>query len=112
MSKFVKAAIIRAIRTFAQSMLSMITVGAALSDINWIMALSISAVATVYSLLTSIATGLPEVEKKPTEMSAGDLYIYNDEDGTQFLVDLNQVPDEIANSDRAVFEVKNVKPKE
>lgn len=111
MTKFVKAAIIRAIRTFAQSMLSMITVGAALSDINWIMALSISAVATVYSLLTSIATGLPEV-KEPTEMSAGDLYIYNDEDGTQFLVDLNQVPNEIANSDRAVFDVKNVKPKE
>lgn len=111
MTNFVKAAIIRAIRTFAQSMLSMITVGAALSDINWVMALSISAVATVYSLLTSIATGLPEAKALPTETSAGDLYIYNDEDGLQFLVDLNQVPDEIVNSDRAVFDVRTVEPK-
>lgn len=111
MSMFIKAAIIRAVRTFAQSMLSMITVGAALKDVDWLMALSISAVATVYSLLTSLATGLPEVKSEPKEISAGDLYFYENEDGPQFLVDLNQIPDEVKNSDKVTFDVKVVDPK-
>ena len=55
------AAGVRAVRTFAQTMLSMITVGAAFSEINWLQVASISGVAAVYSLLTSLA-GLPEVE--------------------------------------------------
>ena len=54
------AAGVRAVRTFAQTMLSMITVGAAFSEINWLQVASISGVAAVYSLLTSLA-GLPEV---------------------------------------------------
>lgn len=55
------AAGVRAVRTFAQTMLSMITVGAAFSEINWLQVASISGVAALYSLLTSLA-GLPEVE--------------------------------------------------
>ena len=55
------AAGVRAVRTFAQTMLSMITVGAAFSEINWLQVASISGVAAVYSLLTSLA-GLPEVK--------------------------------------------------
>lgn len=54
------AAGVRAVRTFAQTMLSMITVGAAFSEINWLQVASISGVAALYSLLTSLA-GLPEV---------------------------------------------------
>ena len=59
--KWAKAAAIRSIRTFSQTALSMITVGFALKDINWIEVASISAVAAVYSILTSVA-GLPEVD--------------------------------------------------
>lgn len=55
------AAGVRAVRTFAQTMLSMITVGAAFSEINWLQVASISGVAALYSLLTSLA-GLPEVK--------------------------------------------------
>jgi hypothetical protein len=56
------AALIRAVKTFAQTFVSMIAVGAAFSEIDWLRALSVSGVAFVLSMLTSLA-GLPEVEK-------------------------------------------------
>ena len=59
--KWVKAAGIRAIKTMAQTAVSMITVGQAVLDVNWVNVLSVSAVAGVISMLTSVA-GLPEVE--------------------------------------------------
>ena len=63
--EFLIAALIRAVRTFAQTAVSMIAVGAAFSEIDWLRVLSVSGVAFVLSMLTSLATGLPEVEKKP-----------------------------------------------
>lgn len=56
-----KAAIIRAIKTIAQTAVGMITVGAAISEINWLHILSVALVAGLVSILTSIATDLPEV---------------------------------------------------
>ena len=64
--KFWQAAAIRAVRTFAQSMVSMIAVGAAISEVSWLRALSVSAVAALLSILTSIATGLPEAAQEET----------------------------------------------
>ena len=61
--EFLIAALIRAVRTFAQTAVSMIAVGAAFSEIDWLRMLSVSGVAFVLSMLTSLATGLPEVEK-------------------------------------------------
>ena len=58
-----KAAGIRAIKTMAQSALSLITVGNMLTEMNWISILSISATAGIVSILTSIA-GLPELKDK------------------------------------------------
>ena len=63
--EFMIAALIRAIRTFAQTFVSMIAVGAAFSEIAWLRVLSVSGVAFVLSIMTSLATGLPEVEKQP-----------------------------------------------
>lgn len=63
--KFLIAAGIRAVRTFAQSFVGFIAVGAALEEIQWLRALSVSGAAAVLSILTSLATGLPEVDKKP-----------------------------------------------
>jgi hypothetical protein len=60
--EWLKAALIRAIKTFAQTAVSMIAVGAAFSEIDWIRVASVSGVAFVLSMLTSLA-GLPEVEK-------------------------------------------------
>ena len=59
--KWVKAAGIRAIKTIAQTAVSMLTVGQAVLDVNWVNVLSVSAVAGVIAMLTSSA-GLPEVE--------------------------------------------------
>ncbi len=65
--EFMIAALIRAIRTFAQTFVSMIAVGAAFSEIAWLRVLSVSGVAFVLSIMTSLATGLPEVEKQPPD---------------------------------------------
>ena len=65
--KWAIAALIRAVKTFAQTAVSMIAVGAAFSEIDWLRALSVSGVAFVLSILTSMA-GLPEVpEGEPAE---------------------------------------------
>ena len=61
------AALIRAIRTFAQTFVGFIAVGAALEEVQWLRALSVSGAAFVLSILTSLATGLPEVNKEPID---------------------------------------------
>lgn len=55
------AAGIRAVKTMVQTALGLFTVGAAVSDVQWKQVISVSVVSGVYSLLTSIATKLPEV---------------------------------------------------
>ena len=59
--KWFYAAFIRSLKPMAQTAVSMLTVGQAVLDVNWVNVLSVSAVAGVISMLTSIA-GLPEVE--------------------------------------------------
>lgn len=61
-NEFWKASFARAIKTIAQTALSMLTVGQAVLDVDWLNVISVSAVAGVISILTSIATGLPEVD--------------------------------------------------
>lgn len=61
--KWIKAASVRAVRTMAQTALSMLTVGQAMMDVNWVNVISVSAVAGVISILNSIA-GLPEVKEE------------------------------------------------
>lgn len=69
--KWLKAAGIRALKTFAQTAVGMITVGAAIQDIDWLLIGSVSAVAAIASLLTSIV-GIPEVEKPEDEVQPSD----------------------------------------
>ena len=74
-SQWFRDAMIRAIRTFAQTMLSGITVGKMISEINWLAFLSVALVATLYSILTSVVTGLPE----------------SSNDGTVYITDTNDL---------------------
>lgn len=59
--KWFKKASVRAVKTFAQSVASLITVGAAVSELNWKYIISVSVVAGIYSIATSVV-GIPEVE--------------------------------------------------
>ncbi|MBQ1931514.1 MAG: hypothetical protein II347_05140 [Lachnospiraceae bacterium] len=63
MKKFVKAAGIRALRTVAQTAVAVIGTSALLSEVNWAAVASASILAGILSILTSVATGLPEVDK-------------------------------------------------
>ena len=59
--KWIKAAGIRAIRTFAEAALAYIGTGAVvLGDVNWLAALSAGLMGAVVALLIALA-GLPEV---------------------------------------------------
>lgn len=65
MSKeFWKATLIRAIRTMCQTAIASIGTAVVLSDVNWVYVISASLLAGLLSILTSIATGLPEVDKE------------------------------------------------
>ncbi len=60
--KWLKAAGVRALKTMAQTALSLITVGSLITDIDWTQVGSTALVAGVYSLLMSIK-GLPELKE-------------------------------------------------
>ena len=64
--EFIKAMLIRALWTMAQTGLSMISIGAAISDINWGHTVSVMLVAGLYSILKSIAVGVPEAYRDGT----------------------------------------------
>ena len=60
--QWLKAALIRAIRTFAEAMIAYIGTGAVvLGDVNWLAALSAGGFGFVTAILLAM-TGLPEVK--------------------------------------------------
>ena len=60
--RFVRAALLRALRTLAQTAAATIGTTALLREVDWLTVASASALAALLSLLTSLATGLPEAE--------------------------------------------------
>lgn len=61
-----EAALIRAIKTVAQTAISVIGTTAIVSEVNWIVVASSAALAGFLSILTSVA-GLPEVTEENQE---------------------------------------------
>lgn len=59
---FWKATGYRALRTFLQVILAVWTAGQLITEVDWRFVLLSAFSSAVYSVLTSIATGLPEVE--------------------------------------------------
>lgn len=60
---FTRAALIRAVRTAAQAALGVLGAGAVdVVAVDWQAVASVSAGAAIVSVLTSLATGLPEAE--------------------------------------------------
>lgn len=64
MNKFIKCALVRAVRTVCQTAVATIGTAAVLEAVDWRMVVSASILAGILSILTSVATGLPEVEKE------------------------------------------------
>lgn len=58
--EWLKAAIVRALKTFAQTALATIGTAAMFNEVDWIVVLSTAGLAAVLSILTSLA-GLPEL---------------------------------------------------
>ena len=59
--KWMKSAGIRAVKTMAQTAVSIVAVGNTVATVDWKLAVSSAVVAGVVSLMTSVA-GIPEVE--------------------------------------------------
>lgn len=60
--EFVRAALTRALKTMCQTALALIPANVMITQVDWKVVLMTSALAGICSILTSIATGLPEVE--------------------------------------------------
>lgn len=64
--KWLKCALIRALKTVCQTAIATIGTATVMKDVDWIMILSASCLSGVLSILTSLA-GLPEAEEKEGE---------------------------------------------
>ena len=60
--QWLKASLVRAIKTICQTAIAMIGTSTVMGDVNWLMVGSASFLAGILSLLTSVA-GLPEVKE-------------------------------------------------
>lgn len=60
--RWAKAALLRAVRTFAQSAVAAIPVAVSIDEVMWLHVIGVAALAAVLSMLTSLA-GLPELEE-------------------------------------------------
>lgn len=61
--KWAKAAVVRAVKTMAQTAVAVIGTGAVIEAVDWKVVVSSAIVAGVVSLLTSVA-GIPEVTEE------------------------------------------------
>ncbi len=92
---------IRCLRTGAQTLLSFMTIGQAVFEVNWVQAISVTVTAMIMSFLTSIVTGLPEV-------GSDGAFIVDDSDPetTRWILQYDGNPDDLKVGDKLTFEVK------
>lgn len=76
---FWKAAAVRAAKTFLQVILAVWTAGTLITEVDWKFVLLSAASAAIYSFLTSLLAGLPEVNLQAT-LDTYDEYDPDDED--------------------------------
>lgn len=85
---FWKAAGIRAFRTFLQVILAVWTAGQLITDVDWKFLLMSALSSAVYSLLTSVLAGLPEVQLADT------LYALDNESDDDYMEEYEALEDE------------------
>ena len=59
---FLRAALVRAIKTVAQTAVALIPAAVTITQVDWLTVVGSAALAGIVSLLTSVATGLAEVQ--------------------------------------------------
>lgn len=64
MKEWLKAAAVRAVKTMAQTAVSLIPIGVGITEVTWPMVLGTAALSGVCSMLTSVA-GIPEADESP-----------------------------------------------
>jgi hypothetical protein len=93
-NQFWKATLNRAVRTIAQTAVAMIGTAVVMSDVKWGMVISASLLSGILSVLTSISTGLPEVEyqqhiymsaEEPSDSEVEDYEVFDYGDGEEFV---------------------------
>ena len=67
MKKFIKCAVIRAIKTMCQTAIGIIGASTLISEVDWLTCLSAVGMSGILSVLTSIVGGLPEVDYEEDE---------------------------------------------
>jgi len=92
--KFWEATGIRALRTFLQVILAVWTAGQLITEVDWKLVLLSAFSSAVYSVLTSILTGLPEVDyekhihmskEEPDDSEVEDYEVFDYGDGEEFV---------------------------
>ena len=63
-TKFAISAGKRALWTFAETALGMITVGQAFTEVNWVHIISVAGVAAIASFLKSVVISMPEMKEE------------------------------------------------
>ena len=95
---FWKAALIRAARTFLQVVLAVWTAGQLITEVDWKFLLLSALSSAVYSLLTSILSGLPEVQLADT------LYDLDNEGDEEYVAEFDELDTEEEDYDENEYE--------
>lgn len=98
---FWKAALIRAFRTALQVLLSMYTVGQIISKEDAAQMFKVAIAAALYSIATSLLTGLPE-----TSELNGDLILDESENGDTLRLVVNDDLETLKQKERITFTIK------
>lgn len=91
----------RAAWTMLQVVLSMITLGVAIYDIDWINILSVAATAGVYSFIKSMIVGLPEAGNDGTLVIDD-----SDEEKVKWFFNLKSEPEDVYKKDYIRLKVR------
>lgn len=111
MKKFIPAALVRALRTLIQAAASsaIVAIGSAttMGEVNWVVVASTAGLSAILSLLTSLATGLPEAKAGKDEATDGAVVVnLTDPEKDTLHVELSGNLEELAKKDKLVLGVK------
>lgn len=99
---WVKVAGVRALKTVAQTALSLMTIGSAINEVDWLGILSVSLVAGIMSLLTTFTTGINEGE---VDIDDGALKINRDGDVDKYHLEFRRDLDGLEEKEYVKFKV-------